>query len=531
MNRPSPDATTDPRRRKAGLFAVTAIGCLLVIAFWWTGARMYLRWSQENSYYSHGFLIPIVSAFLLYLKRKDLAACPRRPSAWGMLLVVPSFLVHLAATAWQVGFLSGFVLLGVLAGLTLTLFGWKMLRLVIFPIGFLLFMVPLPGVLIEKISFNMKLMAAQAATNLVEVFGIVALREGSIIHIETGTLVVDDVCSGLKYLISLMAFAALYAHISAAKWWGKALLFALSVPIAFIANVARVALMVVAGYAINVEATQAWYFHDFFGFLLFIFAFVILFIVESILIGELRFGRRKEKAASAEAAAEESGDESADRKAEVVRLSSRLQGTVLSVLVVAAVLSVYFAWPRGTAAATGTLQAIPLTLGDWQGTDYRMDSRVYEILGTEEVISRSYRHADGERTSMVIVMAQQARRRSHPPEQCLRGEGYHIAGWSDRTVVVPLGTGSREIPVRELILERSGRTRISWYFFKSGDRVTTSYWGHQAGVALRKLTNPNATDILVRVDTTVPGDDREQSRATLTRFLGTVAAPIFEKLP
>ena len=95
---------------------------------------------------------------------------------------------------------------------------------------------------------------------------------------------VDDVCSGLKYLIALMAFGALYAHLSSVRTWQKWALFLLSIPISFLANVGRVTLMVIVGYQWGVAEVERWYFHDLFGFVLFIVAFVCLFAVESLML-------------------------------------------------------------------------------------------------------------------------------------------------------------------------------------------------------------------------------------------------------
>ena len=151
MSEPGPEIRAVQPSMKAWLISVA---CMLVPTFWWTARWMVERWEQTNSYYSHGWLIPLVSAFLLYRMRQRIVACPRRPCALGLLLLVPSVLIHLLAVAWQVGFLSGFALLGVLAGITLTLFGPAMLRTVWFPIVFLLFMVPVPVVCQRKVKMS-----------------------------------------------------------------------------------------------------------------------------------------------------------------------------------------------------------------------------------------------------------------------------------------------------------------------------------------------------------------------------------------
>ena len=86
--------------------------------------------------------------------------------------------------------------------------------------------------------------------------------------------------------------------------------------------------------------------------------------------------------------------------------------------------------------------------------------------------------------------------------------------------------------MQELILGRVGGTRrIAWYFYKSGDRLSTSYFVHQAGVALRKLSRPDAADVLIRVETIVPGQEIERGRAELADFLSCAMPHLLRNLP
>lgn len=517
-------------RRTATLLFGPAVLVLMVATFWWTARWMVIRWEQPNSYYSHGWLIPPISAVLLYLRRKRISACPVRPCRWGLLLLVPSILLHLLATAWQVGFLSGFALLGFVAGLVLTLFGTQMLGITLFPLAFLAFMIPVPEVLIETVSFRLKLAAARVAAGVVGLLGLVAIREGSYIRTPTGTVVVDDVCSGLKYLISLTAFGALYACISSLKGWWKGLLFLLSVPISFVANVTRVTLMVLVAYRWGSEATQEWYVHDLFGFALFVTAFAMLFAAESVLLSALSWGRKGREGLTDEPPDPADGTREGT-PARAARPAKVLSGAVLSVLLVTAAASSYLAWPRGTAAASDTLASVPQAIGGWYGFDTALSERVYEILGTRDVLSRIYTNESGERTELLIVLAHQTRRRTHPPEQCLSGEGYSMVGASDQPVGLVIGGQARAAHVRELVLERNDRRRIVWYFYKSGSHLNTSYWRHQAGVALRKLANPDAADVLIRVDTDAPDRDDERGRRILRDFLARAMPAILAHLP
>lgn len=532
MTKTSGEVAHLENRRGPFVLSALAVVLLLVATFWWTGRWMVTRWEQPNSYYSHGWLIPVVSFALIYFGRKRIAAAPVRPCWWGMLILAPSVLIHLVATAWQVGFLSGFSLLGVLAGLVLTLFGKEVVRWSLFPIAFLAFMVPLPVVLIEQASFKLKLLAAGAATGFLGLLDLPAVRQGSYIRTPGGTVIVDDVCSGLKYLIALLAFGALYAYVSPLKRWRKLMLFGLAAPVSFVANVVRVTLMVSVAYFWGAGATQKWYSHDLFGFALFAIALVLLFGVESVLLGRSRLRRAGEESAS-DRSLPPAGESSAEAGAawSSPRPTNRLGKTVVCALVLSAVLSNYLAWPRSTAPATDILAAVPRTLGQWRGFDRTLEPRVYDVLGTRDVLSRRYANDLGERVQLLIVLAQQIRRRTHPPEQCLVGEGYTIVSANNRPTSLPGAGGVQQFDVHELILEGWGGYRVVWYFYKSGAHLNTSYWRHQAGVALRKLAKPNAADILVRAETEAAANDIEQARERLTDFLSHAMPAVMTHLP
>ena len=501
---------------------------LVVISYLWTFRWMLARWDQPNSYYSHGWLIPPISAVLLFLRRKQLASCPIRPCRWGMAVVLPCLVVHLLGTAWRVGFISGFALLGLLVGLVITVYGWPMMRLTLFPIAFLAFMVPLPEVLIEKVSFRLKLMAASAATGVLDTIGLAAVREGSYIHTPEGPVVVDDVCSGLKYLISLTAFGALYAYLSALRGWLKPFLFFLAIPISFVANVLRVTLLVLIGYAWGVAATQKWYSHDVLGFVLFAAAFTMLFMTESVLLGRVRRLRGPEGAEP-----EQSDDDqpTADAEATAARAVPAIGPPLILLLAASALASAYFAWPRPASDPTEALARIPHELGSWTGTDYVMDEHVYQVLGTSDVLSRTYKDPDGRSVDAVIVLANQLRRRTHPPEQCIEGEGSFIVGGDDRVEPVQVSAEVDRLHVRELILKGSRGDRVVWFFYKSGPRLTTSYWRHQIGIALNSLTDRNTADALIRLETAAPRGDLESGRDVLRSFLRDAIGALMTDLP
>ena len=231
-------------RRQVTLgLSFTAVFTLL---FWPTFVWMAQRFDAADSFYSHGWLIPFASGWLVWQRRERLARCAVRPTSWGLALLIPSLLVHTVATWWQIGFASGLAMVGAVYGLVWTVWGGSVLWALRFPLLFLLFMVPMPGVLLLSISFKMKLLAATLATHVLHLFGLPAVQAGSTIHVPGISVVVDDTCSGLRSLISLIALSTLWTSLMPPQTrpWHKLTLVAASVPIALVANMLRILTLV-----------------------------------------------------------------------------------------------------------------------------------------------------------------------------------------------------------------------------------------------------------------------------------------------
>ena len=269
---------------KTNIFLSGAIIVLLCILFLPTFNQWARRFTAADSYYSHGFLVPFVSLFLVWQKKgriKELLP-QHTPCNAGLVLLAGGLLLHLVSSFLEVNFGSYFAFVIIVTGLVLYLLGTTITKELFFPLFFLLFMVPLPSVVIIAISFKMKIFAAQASTFLADAMGIEVVREGSTIHTPNGSLMVGDPCSGLRSLISLLALGALFTQLVSIPRVKKVILFLSAVPIALFSNILRIILLVVVTYFYG-EKTALGLFEKFVGFLVFIFAFIGLNLVVKLL--------------------------------------------------------------------------------------------------------------------------------------------------------------------------------------------------------------------------------------------------------
>ena len=243
--------------------------------------RMGVQWYMDPDY-SHGFLVPFLSAYLVWERREKLLAMPVVPSIWGVgvlgfglsMLFIGSIGAELYAQRTS--------LIVVLAGLVLLVLGREFLRVLMFPIVFLLFMVPLPAIVVNAVSFPLQLFAAKTATFCLFNFGIPVLREGNVIVLAGTTLEVAEACSGIRSLQALLALGTVYAYFSQRAMWKRWVLVLMSIPIAIVANAFRVSGTGVLAHYFGIEAAEGFY-HTFSGWLIFVVAFGLLLACGAVL--------------------------------------------------------------------------------------------------------------------------------------------------------------------------------------------------------------------------------------------------------
>ena len=258
----------------AGLIA----GIIYIPAFIW----MWGRWFAEESYYSHGILMPIVTIFLIMFKKDELKLVKPKPNKWGLALIVLSIAIHLISAWIKVYFTSGFSMILLILGLVLYFLGNAYFGKLVYPILFLVFMIPMPMVVVANLSVKLKLFAAQLATLLLNRIGISAIRDGSTIKTLHSYMMVEGPCSGIRSMISLLALGALVAYFMNANMIKKWALLALTIPIAICANVLRITLLTSVSEIYGEKFAMGW-FHDFSGFLLFFVALVGLMTAKKVL--------------------------------------------------------------------------------------------------------------------------------------------------------------------------------------------------------------------------------------------------------
>ncbi len=221
-------------------------GLLLgVYVFFGTLEQLWMDWNNPSIDRTYNMAIPVFSAIFVALKWRRLRTMPIRATLWGLPLVFLGVGMRLLAEPGQVDFLKYCSLVVLFAGLIWSLLGTKMFRELLFPICFLLFMVPVPDPVYQRMSVPMQNLAAKAGFYISKLLGVRATLSGRQLTITALDpplpLAVADACSGMKSLLTLVAVAVAFAYITRRDLPTRIFISLSAVPIAIIMNMLRVA--------------------------------------------------------------------------------------------------------------------------------------------------------------------------------------------------------------------------------------------------------------------------------------------------
>ncbi len=275
--------------RNTVLIAVIAL--LLAVLYYPVISHLMSSW-QANPDYSHGYFVPFIVGYMVYWKRGELQGMACEPNDWGIFLLLIGLIQLVLGIIGAEHFLQSTSMIVVALGIVLFLAGVKMTRVLMAPVLYLMFMIPLPAIIWNNFAFSLRLAASKIAVACMHAMGMTILCEGNFIYLPTASLEVVDACSGMRSLVSLMALGALFAFISSHSVWKKWALFISAIPIAIVSNIMRLIIAVVMVQAYGEDAALGAT-HTFSGIIVFFIGLVLLLVVNKMLSVSPRQAVRK----------------------------------------------------------------------------------------------------------------------------------------------------------------------------------------------------------------------------------------------
>jgi exosortase len=257
--------------------ASALVGLLVIALYYRIGIKLVIDWYNIPDY-SHGFLVPLFSLFLLWDKREKIAATPVRPTWAGVPMIILGLLILIFGVYGVDLFTSRVSFVILLTGLIWTFLGGEMLKQLRFPVFVLLLAIPFPAIIFNQITFPLQLLASRLASMTLPLLGVPVLQEGNVIQLPVMKLEVAEACSGIRSLMSLFTLAVFYGYFLERTTKRRILLALASIPIAVAANAIRI-----VGTGLCVQywdpVKALGFFHEFSGWVMFVISLGCLYLI------------------------------------------------------------------------------------------------------------------------------------------------------------------------------------------------------------------------------------------------------------
>lgn len=501
----------------AGIFFADGINAMLV------------AWQLPE--YSHGPLIPVLSAFLFLKQLKDYPVNPDvYRNRWpGVVLVTLSLLLAGLGILAGIGDIVAYALILWIGGVLLISWGWDTGKHFWPGVVHLVYMLPLPGIIYYKTTTYLQFVSSELGVVFLRMFDVPVFLDGNIIDLGTLKLHVAEACSGLRYMFPIMSFSYIFATLYRGPKWHKVFLLLAAVPIAIFMNSVRIA---VAGIIVQYYGVE-WldgFTHFFEGWVIFLACIAILFG-----LAWLMLFLHPERPSLVDALdLETTGLGTQLARLQFVQPSKAL--IAVSALVLGAVLALQAVPDRGALAPERDSFALfPRTLGDWQqqGPRQMLAPEVSSVLGADDYHQTTLLKA-GNPNAVGLFMAwydDQSKGGVHSPEVCLPGAGWEIA-WLERSdITEAMGT---DVPfmVNRAIIQKGETRMMVYYWFQQKERRIAWDFAAKYWLMVDGITTGRTDGALIRLTTLMdPVESDAIAEARLREVLHEMQIPLERFVP
>jgi len=502
---------------RAGLvsFAAVAIG---VAAFAGALYELTLRWQRQEEY-SHGFLIPVVALWLLWSRRDALRANLGAPSWTGPAVILAALAVHFVGEISAIFAFSQLSFILVLVGIALSVGGLGLLRVVLIPIVFLLFAIPLPYFIESQLTLQLQMISSQLGVWFISLFGIPVYLEGNIIDLGYYKLAVVEACSGLRYLYPLFSLGFLAAYLFQAPLWQRAIVLLSTIPITITMNGFRIGMVGVLVDRWGSRMAEG-ALHFFEGWIIFI-ACAGFLAIEILVLARLS-GRTFADAFHVPKIPTRSPSSGSN--------DGRPAWTTLALLCFAGV-SLLFISSRSEAVPERTRFAeFPTRIGQWQGRATLLDPEVERGLQLDDYVMTDFAKGDGRRVNLYVAYYGSQRKgvSPHSPIVCIPGGGWLITNLQRTTY----DDAALAFPINRAIIERDATRELMYYWYDERGRKIASEWWAKWYLFADAVTKNRTDGALVRLTTRIlPGETERDADRRLRAFVQDVVPSLARYLP
>jgi exosortase D (VPLPA-CTERM-specific) len=500
---------------------------LLIYTFRSSLEEMLQVWINVEEY-SHGFFIPVISVYFLWLRRRELRFVERFMEAWpGLILVIVGLVLFVLGGLATLKTIEQYAFVLTLTGMFTAAFGWQGLRVGTMPLLFLLFMVPFPPFILNNLSSKLQLVSSWLGVEFIRACDIMVYLEGNVIDLGGYKLQVVDACSGLRYLFPLASLSFLCAYLFNGPVWQKLLLFLSSAPLTLFMNSFRIGII---GILVDNWGTAMaeGFLHDFEGWIVFLLCMLLLF-VEMWLFSRLS-GKRVAFRDLVLIPREWSGSQPA---AGPVVLNKSI-GFLLVLLCGTAAASPYLQGREDVIPERKSFLTFPLQLGQWQGRNGYLDPIYLRDLQLTDYVLIDYIHPEISAPVNFYSAYYQSQRKGvsvHSPKGCIPGDGWQISQFGQQPIPT-VGIDHEALTVNRAVIEKGESRQLVYYWFQQRGRLITNEFLVKWYLFYDAITRNRTDGSLIRLVTQVDKNENlEAADQRLQAFLKDLIPVVPAYLP
>jgi exosortase D (VPLPA-CTERM-specific) len=494
-------------------------------------ASLYSIWNIKPEY-SHGIIIPVLSAYLIWRQREELRRLPFTGSWAGLVLIAVGLALRFLGELTTMQTLEHYAFLLVLYGVILALTGPAVFRRLWMPLLILVFAIPLPSFFNNSLSLQLQLLSSTLGVWFIRAAGISVLLEGNVIDLGSYQLEVAEACSGLRYLFPLMTLAFIVAYLFRGPMWKRVALFLSSIPITVVMNSLRIGLIGITVDRWGSSMAEG-PLHDFEGWLMFMVSTAALILTA---MGLSRVGRSRVSwreafdvglEPSRPTAARNGGStasSAADASAMIRSIPRSFIAAAVLVLVGACLAIMAPASQLYAPTRTG-FEEFPSRIGAWTGHRDVLQPVYLDKLRLDDYVLSDYSDGQGAPVNFYAAYyrTQDSTREVHSPHDCIPGGGWQIQNMQRRTFPA-VGT-SAPFPMNRAVIALGSTRQIVYYWFQERDRRLTNEYVVRWYLFWDALTRHRTDGALVRFVAAYPAGANESEVDARIMQLATQVVP------
>lgn len=479
---------------------------LAVITYWSGLAEAVFRWGSQEEY-SHGYLIPLVTAYILWEKKGLIQATVGPPMWSGLLVILIALVVFIVGEISALFVLIQYSFVLLLIGLSLVSIG-RATKYTFAPILLLLFAIPLPYFIEVVLTAKLQLISSSLGVSFIRLFDIPVYLEGNVIDLGVFKLQVVEACSGLRYLFPLMSLGFIVAYFYQAAFWKRSLVFLATIPITILMNSFRIGAIGVMVDNWGISMAEG-FLHDFEGWIIFMACAVILFALIWILE---KLTNKHGSLASVFGVVDASSELSQHVSGN--RTNNKPMIIVIIILTITLILTQFL--NKRIEILPGHVSFVNFTtsLGQWQGQHDKLDKDVIEQLGMTDYLLANYRKEQSPPINFYVAYYESQRKgvSPHSPRVCIPGGGWEIADLER--------IEANNHPVNRVIIKKGDQQQLVYYWFQGHGRIIANEYINKWYLFVDSIFKNRTDGALVRVVTLVgPQESVEMADQRILDFL------------